>query len=555
MTGTSRLDFLKFWMLAVAAVAATGLVCYANTFRVPFILDDVTSILGNPLVTSFSFTPKTRILGDLSFALNYGIHGFWLPGYHLVNILLHISNSLLLYLLATSLFKTPQLKNCIPDSASSLIALFAAVVFVAHPLHTQAVTYLAQRVTLLAAFFYLSSVTFYIRSRLQKSALAALFLLSLSIAAATAGVLSKENAFTLPLVILFCELTFFRGNLLKRSLPLLGYLLPMALLLFMVYVKGGSGQDLISSFQSISAETGAPSRLQYLLTQFPVTAEYLRLFFLPVGLNLDHDQPLRTSLSDPSVVIPFVILAALMITGVMMWRRGRGSRAGDSWLSLLGGFAIGWLFVTISVESSLIPIRDVMFEHRMYLPSAGIVILVSAYAWHLYSKIQGSSLKMFFLATLSLLVTALCLGTVSRNRIWQSEISIWEDVVRKSPSKGRGYGALGHAYQRGGKSAEAERSYLKAVQIAPSDYIALNNLGALYLKQRRYPEALEQLKTASSAAPVNSKIRYNLGVAYSGMARYKEAEAAYSEALRIRPDYREAAENLKLLRKFMARSQ
>ena len=162
------------WHAATLFIITTvGLICYANTFIVPFILDDVTSILTNPLVKYFDFRLKSRILGDLSFALNYRLHGLDLPGYHVVNLLLHLLNAGMVYLLVQMIFSTPLLlgfdgeKTANRPAASMLIGLGAALIFVSHPLQTQAVTYLAQRVAVLATTFYLGALLCYAGSRLS----------------------------------------------------------------------------------------------------------------------------------------------------------------------------------------------------------------------------------------------------------------------------------------------------------------------------------------------------------------------------------------------------
>ena len=146
-------------LLAVFTIVTAGLLAYANTFTVPFVLDDVTSVLTNPLVKSFSLRLKPRILGDLSFALNYRLHGFELAGYHAINLGLHLMNACLVYLLVVLMFRTPVLsgyESSSPQAGPStcrVIAFAAALIFVSHPIQTQAVTYIAQRVAVMATTF------------------------------------------------------------------------------------------------------------------------------------------------------------------------------------------------------------------------------------------------------------------------------------------------------------------------------------------------------------------------------------------------------------------
>lgn len=150
-----------------------------------------------------------------------------------------------------------------------------------------------------------------------------------------------------------------------------------------------------------------------------------------------------------------------------------------------------------------------------------------------------------------LLLAIICLfftfGTVARNRIWQSEISLWEDAVAKGWRKGRTHGLLAHAYQRAGQDDRAIIEYKKVVELSPDDFIARNNLAAAYLKEKMYPEAEEALQSAMRLSPKSTAVFFNLGLLYGAQGRSDEAKAALHEALRLNPDYREAQDALDAL--------
>jgi Flp pilus assembly protein TadD len=148
----------------------------------------------------------------------------------------------------------------------------------------------------------------------------------------------------------------------------------------------------------------------------------------------------------------------------------------------------------------------------------------------------------------------LSLLTISRNLVWQSEIALWEDVTVKSPHKGRGYGALGHAYQRNGYVDKAEMAYRQAIALSPRDYVARNNLGALYLAEKRYEEAVEEFSEGLRLSGSSAALHFNIGLAYAGMWRFMEAEAAFAEAVRLQPGYRQAEENLLKIRSLKGQS-
>jgi hypothetical protein len=541
-------------LLPITLILLTAVFCYSNSFLVPFVLDDVTSILLNPQTSSFAFSFKPRILGDLSFALNYKLHGFDLPGYHLTNLSLHLTNALLLYACVLTIFSTPVFTSLNTQKACRHLALAAAILFVAHPLQTAAVTYLAQRVTLMATLFYLLSVILYLKSRLSPNTLGSAALFILSLVSAAASLLSKENAATIPIAILLCEMTFFTGADRKRIFSPGLYLLPLLVALFLTNRAGIFQSDLPAALLNMTAESGAPPRFTYLLSQFPVILGYLRLFFLPIGQNLDHDVALRSSIADPVVIASFLALLFIMASALLLWRKGRKGEGFNNRFLLLAGFGIGWFFITICLESGVVPIRDLMFEQRVYLPSAGLVTAVTGISWFLFARwsSEGRGSRNFSVMIL-ILTAALVVMTFSRNRVWRSEVTLWEDAVRKSPAKGRAYGALGHAYQREGRMAEAEKVYKDAVRLAPADYIARNNLGAIYLKQRRYADAAGEFKRAIELFPSTAAAHFNLGLADAALGSLVEAEASFSEAIRLKSDYREARENLAALKKIMAR--
>lgn len=523
---------------ALLLITAAALLCYSGTFNVPFVLDDVTSIFANSNVTAFKFSLKSRLPGELSFALNYLLHGWWLPGYHLVNLLLHLANGLLFYLLLKTILLNQRPAKYCSQVAFYPFAAVAALIFVTHPLQTQAVTYLAQRVTLLSALFSLLTLLFYLKARLAATARAAAVYMAISLLSMAAALFSKENAAALPLLIFLLEVTLFKGR--ARLLQPLICLLPLLLFVSAVFVIPAANRGLWHALTAFTAEQGAAPRLHYLYSQFPVVADYLRLFILPYGQSLDHDPLLRSSLLEPAVLLSLTLLLACAAGGLLLLRN-------RNLLPVLAGFGVLWFFFSIWVESGAVPLRDLMAEQRLYFPSMGLSVSMVASAAYFLQQRQLKIAAVFLVLILSLL-------TVSRNRVWQSEIALWEDVTVKSPDKGRGYGALGHTYQRSGLVDKAELAYRRAMELSPSDHIARNNLGALYLQEKRYEEAVKEFSGALRLSARNEVINFNLGLAFAGMGRLSDAEAAFAEAVRLKPDYRQAAENLAKVRNVMGQS-
>ena len=179
-------------------LAMLGFAIYSNTFSSPFVFDDFAAI-GNRAIRHFDLPVlwhafNTRFVVGLSLAFNYALGKENVTGYHLFNTLIHILNSYLLYRLMRLIFRTS--KNP-PLADSKLLSFLTALLFLVHPVQTQAVTYIWQRATSLASFFYLGSLVFYIRARLKNS----LWDYAICLLFAVLGMFTKEIVFTLPFAI------------------------------------------------------------------------------------------------------------------------------------------------------------------------------------------------------------------------------------------------------------------------------------------------------------------------------------------------------------------
>ena len=535
-------------------IALVGLLVYSNTFNVPFVFDDRMYIEENPMIKDSRYlfhpsdsdilrlrenvksTRKTRSMGYLSFFLNYKLHGLKVTGYHAVNLLIHILNSLLVYFLVILTFKTPFLKKSTLNS--KYIALFTGLLFVAHPIQTQAVTYICQRFASLVTFFYLLSVLAYIRSRLSESNAQRYALYALSLISAVLAMKTKENAFTLPLAVALYELMFLEESFKKRVLYLLPLLLTMLIIPLSVIDFDKPVGEAIGEATRTQLEI---SRSDYLLTQFRVLVTYLRLLALPVNQNLDYDYPVFDSFFNPQVFLSFFFLLSLLCLSVYLLRRSRKTEAG---LRLIA-FGVLWFFITLSVESSLIPIADVIFEHRVYLPSVGTFVALSMAIFLITQK--GHRIKIPALIG-SVLIIVILLGTAyARNIVWRSEISLWEDVVRKSPDITWAHVNLGISYRKAGMDDKAIQQYEAALQLSPDFHVPYNNLGNLYLDRGFYDKAIYYYQAALRRRPNYAEAHHNLGLVYSKKGMDDKAKQQYQEALRINPNFIEAHNELGIL--------
>ncbi|MDP3921441.1 MAG: tetratricopeptide repeat protein [Candidatus Omnitrophota bacterium] len=541
--------------LALPVLIVFGFVLYSNTFHASFNFDDSVFISENLAIRdigrlgSIWETHKTRFLPFLSFALNYHFHQLDVTGYHLVNISIHILTSYLVFLIMLSTCRTPALKDDPLVEHRVLLAAAGALIFLCHPVQTQAVTYISQRMASMACCFYFATLYFYIRFRLDKDSR---FLIPAGLCAVLA-VLSKQNTFTLPLALLLYDVCFWgigtRGLWRKRCALLL-FVLPLVMAYFLFF----AAKDIQSATRMLTAIP----RHYYLFTQFSVICTYIRLLFLPVNQSVDYDYAISTSFFEPVTLISFLFLCSLAGLALRLYKK-----------EPLIAFGVFWFFLTLSIESSIIPINDVIFEHRLYLPSLGFAMILP---WCLHRLIKN---KRRALIALLILIAVLSGMTYRRNAVWADGFSLWEDAIEKAPGKARPYHNLGFHYAENGNWEKAIAACLEAIKRDPNHaaaYVTLgraygqmgnydmeiesfqkaievspeprpkhfNNLGAAYGRRGEYEKAIETFKKGIEQIPNYAPLYNNLGFAYDQVGGYDRALISYEQALELDPKFAEA---------------
>ncbi len=556
----------------LALIAILGLAAYSNTFNAPFQWDEETFIVNNPIVKDLGYflhpskakvhelygAFKNRYIGYLTFALNYRLHGLDMRGYHIFNLTVHILNACLVYFLVMLTYKTPSLSGegrgpSPRPSHPRLIALFSALLFVSHPIQTEAVTYIFQRLASLAAFFYLLSLVLYVKWRLSSlghyglsgiflrkdsrqagmTARQSIFYLA-SLLSALLAMKTKENAFTLPVMIALYEFFFFSGPVRRRLIYLIPFILAMLIIpLTLIGVDKPIG-EIIGGIGPAMGGSGEISRTDYLFTQFRVIVTYIRLLFLPVKQNIDYDYPVFGSFSNPQVLLSFLFLLSVFGLGAYLLYRSR-LRAHLR----LASFGIFWFFITLSIESSIISLPMLINEYRVYLPSAGIFSVLTGGLFLLSEKFWGKWGQAVVMLFLAVIAPVFSYATYTRNAVWKSEISLWEDAVRKSPDKARVHFNLGEVYQDTGLTDKAVEHYKTALRLKPDYAEAHNNLG-ITLAVIGSENAIEHFQTALSLKPDIKGAHFNLGIIQLGNGFPEEARREFEMELRINPEDPEA---------------
>jgi tetratricopeptide (TPR) repeat protein len=487
------------YLLAVAIFAVVAALAYAHVLRGPFVFDDL-NIVSSRLVriqnlgqldALFAARGIPRKIGMATFALNHIVGGFDSFGYHLVNVILHVLNGLLLFHVSRRLIRA--LPGHPWRERATLIALLGATLWLAHPIHTQAVSYIWQRFTVLGATFFLGSLACYLEARLRPSPwlfapAGALYLLALG---------TKENTAVLPLMLLLLELLVLRhAQGLSRRRLLLGA--AAGLVAFAAVAAYFLGPNALRQMRATAEHRGF-TLTERLMTQPRVIGHYVSLLALPLPshMNLDYDFPKSTSLTNPpTTALALAALVAAVALALQQWRRRP-----------LLSFAILWFLGNLAIESSIVPL-DMVYEHRLYLPTT--IPMVFACGWLLTLRWQ----TRHAVVTLAALTLALTLTSSARNRVWADELALWKDNAAKSPGKARAWGNLGKAYQERGQFDEARAAFERALELDPKQVRALNNLALIYLNQLGEPRKARQLlERALALDPEDAPTHVNLGVA------------------------------------------
>ena len=505
----------------------TGICIYFNSLNVPFVLDDERNIVNNVNITDvydfraiadinthskYFHTYASRFIGYLSFAINYHIHQLDVVGYHWVNIGIHILAALLIWWLIRMLLDLDRrCKYLELSQQKDIFSFLCAMIFLVHPIQTQAVTYVVQRLTSLATLFYLSSVCFYLKGRCANIADQKSFIyFVISIVSAVLGMFTKEIVFTLPLAILLIEYIFIPKG--RR----ISWKSKMFISMFLLIIPATRSFDFMNTFYQSASGQGLNS-YAYMITQFYVIVKYIGLLLIPYNQNLDHHIVLFNHFLDPTIIISFCILMALIAVAFYCRKKHK-----------MIMFGILWFFLTLSVESSIIPLPDVMFEHRLYLPSIGFIVAVM-YGMCYFMKGR----KIYLMGTMVLVVFSFM--TIQRNTVWNDPVVLWSDVIKKSPNKYRGYQSRAVEYFKLKQYNLMIEDANNSIRLNPKDYKSYSNLGVVYSEQGDYKKALEHHHKSISLKPDNATGYSNLGLLYLKQELYDRSVFYFKKALLLDP--------------------
>lgn len=565
--------FNPLW-LHLGLIVLAGIAVYSNSFQVPFILDDNYSIsyFGSSSIPDLLLHGSARRVADVTFALNSYVHGFWIPGYHITNLAIHLATAITLYIFVQAAIQSLRFPDNAkePQFVDRFVPFATALLFVCHPVQTQAVTYIIQRYTSLATLFYLLAAVAFIRSRtayeLGHRQRTVWLWGCASLVATLLAVSCKQIACTLPLMLVVLEYILFRGRLLNRRFFIVCGSLAMLIPLFLLYEwQQGTLDDFLYDLRQATTDNQYMSRTSYFLTQTRVVVTYLRLLFLPINQNLIYDYPVYNSLFSAPVLASLALHCTLVISAiVLLYLSGQRNLPlpdrSDRVCLRLAALGIAWFYIALTVESSIVPIRDVIFEHRVYLPSAGFFLTITALtALAVRSHRSGGRIAWGMLALI-----CLCLGsmTIARNHVWNDSLTLWQDTAQKSPNKGIVLANLASEYLQRSMPAQSLPLFSRAIEVNPNlDFRAKSGLGislkSLNIYDSRFSTGQEYILPGgvlnggtldySKLSQWDSIIANNRGLAYEYLGEYEKAWNVYQNSVWINPAYDLAWYNLGLL--------
>lgn len=512
----------------ILIVVILGVIIYANSFGNSFVWDDTSLIVKNDLIRNWRYIPEIftshlyhskcahsnfyRPVLSLSFLFDYSIWKLNPFGYHLTNTLLHIFNAILIYFLISSI------------SNNKKMASITSLLFVVHPIHTEAVTYISGRADPLATLFFLLSILLFIKHA-HYVKIGKIYLYAGSVAAFILAVLAKETALILPLILILYDRCFapkernprFRKKTKLRYLP---YLIGIVLYIYWRILILG-----------LTYESSMPYDLySRLLTASKVIISYIGLLFLPFNLHMERFVPISSSFFELPVLFSIASLAIISIIIINSYKRSK-----------IVFFSCLWFFIALLPVSNILPLNAIMAEHWLYLPSIGFFVImamgiVKIAQWKISflptDILRGLTVLLF--AALFVFYSGL---TIKRNPDWKDNLTVFEKNLESSPNSAIAHYHLGFVYHEKEIYDKAIYYYKEALKIEPGYAEIHNNLGGIYNDKGMTNDAVAELRQAIKADPNYAEAHNNLGIIYNSIGMYKEAINELEKAVSLNPAY------------------
>jgi protein O-mannosyl-transferase len=517
---------------------------YGNTSDTSWHLDDYSNIINNPAVHISDLSPNSlfraagllqspntttdtsirfRPIAFITFAINWYAGKDQPAGYHAANIFLHILNAAILFIFVQSLFHTPNLSGYCEGDVQN-IALLTTVLWAIHPIQTQAVTYIVQRMTLLGTLFYLSGMFCFVYGRICPKKWLRLWLYSGSFFCLLLALGSKENTVIFPLSIALVEIVFFKNLSIETQRKTCLYIVISSIIvtgILSVLVALSTMSHPLAFIDRMSAVRSF-TMTERLMTESRIVIEYLSQIVYPLltRFSIEHSVTISTSLLDPITTLTSIaFISGLLALSFFLLRK----------MPILS-FSILFYFLNHLIESTIIPL-ELVFEHRNYLPSTFIFFPVAAAGikgLRYYQRMRRQTMFLFCLTLITMFLIVLGVTTHLRNQAWTSEKTLWEDAMRKAPLSARPYGRLAWYYEGNGQYNTAlglyESSLSKQWTNPSSACITLSNMARIYSVQQNYEKALVLYDRSIVTDPTYFQAQYGKAQVLATLGKWDQAK-------------------------------
>lgn len=532
---TSNAMFLQMIVVVLVSFAV-----YFKALYNGFVYDDNFEILANPWIQNVKYLSEIfsksswdfitdptlghtsnyyRPLAHVIRMFNYYVFGLKPWGFHLVNILFHSGNTVLVFMIASRLLREREFSTATtpsPLSSAFLSAPFiAALFFAVHPIHSEAVTWIACVPEVSFTLFFLLSFYFYMRSAMEDKDNT--LLNALSIGSFFLAGLCKETALTLPVILIFYDNAFRKtgkriSSYIWRYIP---YFIIAGICLALRYnaLKGFAPDEMkgLSTYLNV-------------INVFPLFIEYLKDLCFPIDLNLWHTfRPIET-LFNATGMLSFAVTVAYLVTVFFAWKKNKTA-----------------FFCLILIVVPLLPVFYIKglsgkpyAERYLYLPSVGFVILIGMFFSWLKKRTSRHSFAIIAVATL---LTGLCsIQTIIRSQVWKNNILLFSDTVKKSPEAEDPNGWLGFALMEAGRDDEAIEQFRNTLKLNPNSVRPHIFLANLLLKKGLLKEAISHYQTLLSINPNDFGARQDIADAYMKSGMIDQAKEQYQILGKLNPD-------------------
>ena len=512
----------------ILLIILISLTSYFNIFNNEFVWDDHVFILDNPDVRSLSNLPLFfsqdvdglyRPLRSVHYAIVYFFAGKNEFLYHFNSLFFHAIISILIFLIIYGIINK---KN---------ISLISALIFAAHPVHTERVANITAGFDLLGIFFMLLSFYFYIKyskSKNKKYCLSSLLLFFLA-------VFSSEEAITLPLLIILHELSFNREKLNTKN-AITKNIVNNYLFYFIIALLYLAARFIVVGFKGRVEEYLAGNFLLTMLTMLKVYVYYIYLMVLPLNLTLFREVEAATSIFDFKVLISALILITIAFFAIKNYK------------NKVVFFSVFWFFIALIPFSNILPLQVFMAERYLYVPSIAFSLLVSYLLVELFNFqfriIKNENIiKHIIVVFVVLLLAFYVFSTINRNNDWKDDMTLWSKTIKTNPNSSRAHDNLGFTYERAGETEKALQEFEIAVRLQPDNFRALANLGVAYAKFGFYNKSITALEKSIEIYKYH-KTYDKLGLVYDELNREDKAIENFKEAINLNPRYAKAHNDL-----------